>query len=90
MNDAATQPSGTLISNATILILSGFLIGISVAQPLGDFGFYVFACGSAGMIAYLALEVIGIRKNQVEVEEQQLVVDRLLKHVNSTSGHAAQ
>lgn len=71
-----------LISTSSILIFSGFLLGVSVSQPLGELAFYVFASGIAGMVAYLTFEMTNMRQErQLICHDQQLMEARLLRHV---------
>ena len=54
-----------LLTNNTILILSGFLIGIGSGQKIqSEFGTLVFLTGIVGLIAYIALTVVVQRRKQ--------------------------
>jgi len=72
-----------LISNATILILSGFLIGLTVGKFVAeDLSPYVLACGLSGFLAFIALELAAERRtNEANRREQQSVARRLERHV---------
>jgi len=72
----------SLLSTSTILILSGFLLGISLAQPQEELSYYVFNCGLIGLIAYITFEMTGVREDRESLQRsQQLVENRLLRHV---------
>ena len=72
----------SLLSTSTILILSGFLLGISLAQPLGELSFYVFTCGLTGLVAYITFEMTGVREDRDTLRSsQELMEARLLRHV---------
>jgi hypothetical protein len=46
-----------LVSNASTLVLSAFLIAAAAIElAADDVGVYVFACGLTGILAYLGLE----------------------------------
>jgi hypothetical protein len=72
-----------LISNATILILSGFLIGLTVGKFVAeDLSPYVLACGLSGFLAFIALELAAERRaNEANRREQQSIARRLERHV---------
>ncbi|WP_437226331.1 hypothetical protein SH661x_004528 [Planctomicrobium sp. SH661] len=71
-----------MLSTSTILILSGFLLGMSVAHPLGDLSFYIFTCGLTGLVAYLTFEMTGLRNERTMIRhDQRLMEARLLRHV---------
>jgi hypothetical protein len=76
-----------LISASTILILSGFLIGLTVGKIVSEnLSPYVLSCGLAGFLAFMALELTGTqREEQTEHEEQVHVQGRLDRHVLSLS-----
>jgi hypothetical protein len=84
-NHAHSSQSGQLVSTSTILILSGFLLGMAVSSPLDDLSFYVTMCGLCGVVSYLALELAAVRRLQGEVAREQAQMERRLeRHVNST------
>jgi hypothetical protein len=76
-----------LISNSTILILSGFLIGLTVGKIVNEsLSPYVLSCGLSGFLAFIALEFTGTqREEQAAHEEQVQVQSRLDRHVMSLS-----
>jgi hypothetical protein len=77
-----TEEDPSIISKTTILILSGFLIGMSFAQPLGELGYYVFNCGLTGLIAWMTFELSGVRQDHQEIRRGQLLMEaRLMRHV---------
>ena len=81
------KPAEKLISASTILILSGFLIGLTVGKIVSEsLSPYVLACGLAGFLAFIALEFTGTqREEQSAHEEQTLIQGRLDRHVLSQS-----
>jgi hypothetical protein len=84
-NRAQSSQSGQLISTSTILILSGFLLGMAMSSPLGDLSFYITMCGLYGIVSYLALELAAVRRLQEEVAREQAQMERRLeRHVNFT------
>lgn len=82
-----TGEAPPLLSASTILILSGFLIGLTVGRMVGnDLSPFVLACGLAGFLAYLGLDVAATRrKEELEAEEKRMMESRLDKHVMSLS-----
>lgn len=83
------EDDDSLISTTTILILSGFLIGMSFAQPLGDLGYYVFNCGLTGLIAWMTFELTGVRQDHHELRRGQLLMEaRLMRHVGLSARYA--
>lgn len=83
------EDDNSIISTTTILILSGFLIGMSFAQPLGELGYYVFNCGLTGLIAWMTFELTGVRQDHQEIRRGQLLMEaRLMRHVGLASRHA--
>jgi hypothetical protein len=71
-----------LISSATILILSGYLVGLTVGSASTDtWASDVLACGLAGFLAFIALQLVAERKieNAVRRERAQLAA-RLNRH----------
>ena len=76
-----------LISVTSVLILSAFLIGMAVGNVLAaELEPYVLTCGLGGLLAFLGLEMAGLRRKlaQVEVEKRHLET-RLDRHVHSQS-----
>ncbi len=76
-----------VISTSTILILSGFLIGLTVGKIVSEsLSPYVLSCGLAGFLAFIALEFTGTRREEEEAHEEQVQVQsRLDRHVMSLS-----
>ncbi len=76
-----------LISNSTILILSGFLIGLTVGNIVSDsLSPYVLSCGLSGFLAFIALEFTGSQRDEQAAHEEQVQVQsRLDRHVMSLS-----
>lgn len=76
-----------LISNSTILILSGFLIGLTVGNIVSDsLSPYVLSCGLSGFLAFIALEFTGTQRDEQAAHEEQVQVQsRLDRHVMSLS-----
>ncbi len=76
-----------LISASTILILSGFLIGLTVGKIVSDsLSPYVLSCGLAGFLAFIALEFTGTQREEQSAHEEQIHVQgRLNRHVLSQS-----
>ncbi|MCA9053326.1 MAG: hypothetical protein KDA75_05790 [Planctomycetaceae bacterium] len=76
-----------IISVTTILILSAFLIGLTVGNFIGtDLEPYVLACGLSGMLAFIGLELAAFQRkmNALEVNKR-IVEDRLDRHILSQS-----
>ena len=78
----------SMISTSTILILSGFLIGLSVGQGTGnDISAYVMACGVAGLLAFIVFDAANARRQlELERRDREQVEDRLSKHVHGLHG----
>lgn len=76
-----------VISASTILILSGFLIGLTVGKIVSEsLSPYVLSCGLAGFLAFIALEFTGSQREEDEAQEEQLHIQgRLDRHVMSLS-----
>ncbi len=76
-----------IISASTILILSGFLIGLTVGKIVSEsLSPYVLSCGLAGFLAFIALESQGTqREEKIDQDEKVHVQTRLDRHVLSLS-----
>ncbi len=76
-----------LISASTILILSGFLIGLTVGKIVSEsLSPYVLSCGLAGFLAFIALEFTGTQREEQSAHEEQVHVQgRLDRHILSQS-----
>ena len=76
-----------VVSTSTILILSGFLIGLAVGKSVSEsLSPYVLDCGLAGFLAFIALEFTSSRREEEEAHVEQVQVQsRLERHVLSMS-----
>ncbi len=74
-----------VVSVCTILILSGFLIGLATSnQVASDLRVYLYSSGFLGILSFLALDHVRNRRRlQAEAVEQMLVEERLERHVGS-------
>ena len=74
-----------LLSVCTILILSGFVLGLAMSSQMsGGLQAFVILAGLTGMLAFLGLDTAALRRRkQMERQEQEYVEDRLVKHVDS-------
>lgn len=81
----------SMISTSTILILSGFLIGLSIGQGAADeISAYVMACGVAGLLAFIVFDTANARRMlELERRDREQVEDRLSKHVHGLHGDEA-
>jgi hypothetical protein len=81
-DDAAGRP---LISNASTLVLSVFLIAAAVLEfAADDLGVYVLACGLVGLLGYLGLEAAGERRaRRAMAEREEDACRRLNKHLTT-------
>jgi hypothetical protein len=71
-----------LISNATILILSGFLIGLTVGKIVAeDLSPYVLACGLSGFLAFIALDLAAAQRAAAGLQQGQRDVARRLDKI---------
>ncbi len=82
-----TKGERPLISASTILILSGFLIGLTVGKIVNEsLSPYVLSCGLAGFLAFIALELTSTQREEQSAHEEQVHVQgRLDRHVMSLS-----
>ncbi|MBX3440772.1 MAG: hypothetical protein KF774_00095 [Planctomyces sp.] len=89
MPDVGDRP---LISNATILILSGFLIGLTVGKLVADdLSPYVLSCGLSGFLAFIALEVVAERRHAEALRaEQDQITRRIDRHVSPATLNRAE
>lgn len=83
----STRP---LVSVTSLLILSGFLIGVAVGQGVADeLSPYVLSSGLAGVLAYLGFDVAASRRRErALLREQQQFITRLSRHVVHSNGSA--
>lgn len=80
-----TEPS-PLVSTTSVLILSGFLIGVAVGHGgTGDLSPYVLACGLAGMLAFVGFDLARTRRRERELlDENSMLATRLERHLTPT------
>ncbi len=83
------QPSRQVVSRSAILILSGVLIGTSIAQgEMSGIAYSKFCAGMIGIISFLALDLLAQRRRTRVLRKTLAAVDstltmRLRRHVNS-------
>ena len=71
------KPRRALLSHSTVLILSAFLIGLLVHHAVPTrFEPYLYGAGTAGLFAYLALDIVAARRRARESELAQQQVER--------------
>lgn len=87
MSSKEKKTSNSLLSASTILILSGFLIGVTVGKLAADeLSPYFLSCGLAGFLAFIALDIAATRRaEEFACEEKRQMEERLDKHVLSQS-----
>ena len=73
-----------LLSHSTILILSGFWIGlVSSRLTLADLRGTILPVGLIGILAFVALDHIRLRRKEyADAREQSFVEGRLARHVD--------
>jgi hypothetical protein len=78
-----------LISSATILILSGYLVGLTVGTTSTDnLAPDVLACGLAGFLAFIALQLVAERRIEDAIRrERAQISDRLNRHIEVREMH---
>lgn len=75
------ETGGNVISRTTILILSSFLVGVSVGKGGADaISPYALAAAFCGVLAFIAFDWAATRRKE-QVQEQ--VTSRLDKHVTA-------
>jgi hypothetical protein len=86
---ADRDSSPSLLSASTVLILSAFLIGTSLGGFLdSELSKCVLLSGLAGVVAFIALEILAFRRRQRAIQDdQKLVEDRLQRHVSLRGQH---
>ena len=74
-----------LLSVCTVLILSGFVLGIAVsAQMSVPVRTFIILSGLTGLLAFLGLDSAAHRRRrQLEQREKEYLEHRLVKHVDS-------
>ena len=93
MSQSPRQPeSSPLVSGTSILILSGFLIGVTVGRGVGgELSPYVLACGLAGMLAFVGFDLARAGRREREMlNDRQMVVSRLERHVSHSQPAEAE
>ncbi len=85
-----SEPTRPLVSVTSLLILSGFLIGVAVGQGVADdLSPYVLSTGLAGVLAYLGFDCAATRRRErALLREQQQLMSRLNRHVVHSQGSA--
>ncbi|TWT52232.1 hypothetical protein KOR42_31000 [Thalassoglobus neptunius] len=84
---ARNANNSTLISSTSILIMSGFMIGLTVGKYSGDeLSPFLLAGGLSGFLAFLALDLTAARRSQKEKEDNVASIERRLeRHTHSLS-----
>ena len=73
-----TKRSQSLLSQSAILILSGYLVGVSAGQTTDPaLQFSIHAAGMIGMIAFLGLGHLSRTKSEREADALERAIDRL-------------
>jgi hypothetical protein len=92
MTTNETSDHRPLLSTTTILILSGFLIGLAVGNQLGaEVSPYLMGGGLAGLLTFIALDLANRQRSEAAVEESQREMERRLdKHLLSVNGTGAK
>jgi len=87
MSQKQKEGRQAILSGSSILIVSGFLIGLTVGKFVAaDISPYVLACGLSGFLAFLAFDQAAVRRKVEEAEsEQRSMEHRLDRHVHSLS-----
>jgi hypothetical protein len=80
--DDDTPEKRPLVSSATILILSGYLVGLTVGTASTDtWASDVLACGLAGFLAFISLQLVAERKIEDAIRRERAQVSaRLNRH----------
>ncbi|REJ86497.1 MAG: hypothetical protein DWQ34_22545 [Planctomycetota bacterium] len=81
---------GAVISRTTILILSSFLVGVSVGKGGADsISPYALAAAFAGILAFIAFDFAAARRRElVQSNRLDQVTSRLDKHVTPSGDEA--
>jgi len=79
--------SAPILSASSILIVSGFLIGLTVGKVVGaEISPYVLTCGLSGFLAFIAFDVSSTRRKEDAIQrDQEMMEEKLDKHVLSLS-----
>jgi hypothetical protein len=82
------RPEGrSVLSACTVLILSGFVLGMSIGVELApEFQLMICIAGLTGLVAYLGLDHLAhLRRIRAERQEQEYFQDRLVRHIDASS-----
>ena len=76
-----------LVSSTSILILSGFMIGLTVGKfSASELSPFILAGGLSGFLAFIALDITAARRaKRLKKDIQLQVEERLERHANSLS-----
>jgi len=76
-----------VLTACTVLILSGFVLGMSIGVELSpQFRLLICISGLTGLVAYLGLDHLAhLRRARAEREEQDYFQDRLVRHIDASS-----
>lgn len=79
--------SRPVLSACTVLILSGFVLGMSIGVELSSqFQLLICIAGLTGLVAYLGLDHLAhVRRTRAERQEQDYFQDRLVRHIDASS-----
>lgn len=82
------EPESKLVSSTSILIMSGFMIGLTVGKfSAADLSPYILAGGLSGFLAFIALDMTAAKRNKKLKQDLQLQIEeRLERHAQSLSG----
>jgi hypothetical protein len=87
MSQPRQEPeSRPLVSGTSILIFSGFLIGVTVGRGVGgELSPYVLSCGLAGMLAFVGFELVQARKREWGLlRERKIMLTRLERYLDDS------
>lgn len=75
-----------VVSTTSILIFSGFLIGVTLGRGAGgDLSPYVLSCGLAGMLAFVGFELVETRKRERGLlRERKRLLGRLERYLDDS------
>jgi hypothetical protein len=77
-----------VLSACTVLILSGFVLGMSIGSELpSQFQVPIFIVGLTGLVAYIGLDHVATRRRaNAARREEDYFHDRLARHIDSNEG----
>jgi hypothetical protein len=86
------DPVRPLVSTATILILSGFLIGVALGNLMDpELSPFLLMCGVAGLLCYVVFEISNRRRlADLAQQGQREMEERLNKHLQPIGEPAAK